>query len=508
MPTYKEKNLIISNFHGGMSDVDSDVSAGVGECAFVQQADLFDNKEFLAPSLAMTADDGSISGVTIPAILGYETIAVSSVNTPHAVFWDYAAGAYKLNVATKSSLTSIWTSQDTHALTGTETEPPFGMWKYGTYLYFFAKPMVIDRYLPGTGIDENWDTLNTAAWGTTGTIGGTLVHTDGSMYFYKGQYIGPWDGTTKPSLITPVDLEPNYSIVDAVSHGNQIIIAANDVTNSTTSKLFLYDPYSSTGLYTFDDIYDTHTFNIQAIRMVEGTLKVITALGDYRILDWRGGNVFLPNRKVKVGSTTQFYARRSTFDVKDNIMYFGTNNSVSGFSNGIYAYGRSTPNDNQILHSAHINDASDVSSIDYRALKWITVGGESNLFAGYYDGANYQLARIGTNYSDNLQYDSIWFRPFRGLKSQCIKATSFFEPLPASCTITLNMAKDGGAFPGTVIGTASGTGEVLKEITNATATTAFQKGYRHKIRITMNSDAATRPQLEAIKLRFRTTSAD
>mgnify|MGYP001581761745 CR=1 FL=1 len=57
VPTYKEKNLIISNFHGGMSDVDSDVSAGVGECAFVQQADLFDNKEFLAPSLAMTADD-------------------------------------------------------------------------------------------------------------------------------------------------------------------------------------------------------------------------------------------------------------------------------------------------------------------------------------------------------------------------------------------------------------------------------------------------------------------
>jgi hypothetical protein len=270
----------------------------------------------------------------------------------------------------------------------------------------------------------------------------------------------------------------------------------------------LYDPYSTTGLYTFDDIYDTHTFNIQAIREVEGTVKVITALGDYRILDWRGGNVFTPAKKVKVGSTTQFYARRSAFDVKDNVMYFGTNNTVSGFNNGIYAYGRSTIDNEQIVHSAHINDALDVSSIDYRALKWVTIGGASNLFAGYYDGANYQLARIGTNYSDNLQYDSIWFRPFGGLKSQCIKATLFFEPLPANCTITLNMAKDGGSFPGTVIGTASGTGEVLKEITNATATTAFQKGYRHKIRLTMNSDVATRPQLETIKLKFRNVTQD
>jgi len=491
-----------------MADVDSDTGAKVGECAFVQQADLFDNREFLAPGLAMVSDDASISGVTVPRILGYETIAVSGTNTAHAVFWDLSTN-YILNVATKSSLTSVWTSQDTHVLTASETEPSLGMWKYGTYLYFFAKPLVVDRYLPGTGIDENWDTLNTAAWGSTaGTIGGALVHTDGSMYFYKGQYIGPWDGTSKPSTITPIDLEPNYTIVDAISYGNQILMAANDVTNSVTSKLFLYDPYSSTGIYTFDDIYDTHTFNIQAIKMVEGTVKVITALRDYRILDWRGGNVFTPNRKIKVGSDTQFYARRSAFDVKDNIMYFGTNNAVSGFSNGIYAYGRSSSDSAQIVHSAYINDASDVSSIDYRALKWITIGGASNLFAGYYDGSNYQLARIGTNYSDDLQYDSIWFRPFAGLKSQCVKATLFFEPLPASDTITLNMAKDGGAFPGTVIGTASGTGEVQTIITNATATTKFQEGYRHKVRITMNSTTTTRPQLEAIKLRFRTTSAD
>ena len=539
MPKTFTKTINISNFYGGIAETDLDIYSRPGEAEYVQSADLFRSKEFLRPQFDMV-DDKNGTAFDQPTqgesgqVRGY--VKRSGSNNIYAIQFGNdtdPSSIWRSQLITKSSLTGTWTVVDTEANDDGAGEPVFGIWEVDGNLYWIHKKTtagaagyLISQYALGSStFTEDWDNLNVSAWGsptvaTAATKGGALLHTDGNLYFWIGRYIGPYDGTSKPSTITPFALPSNYTIVDAISYGHYILCAANDGSASTvtgaarTSKLFLLDPYSNVGIYTFDDIYDTGTYEIQALALVEGGVKVITALYDYYIWDWSGGNTFIKEKRINVlvtGSTTQFSVRRTAVDVRDNILYMGMNNSISGFRNGIYAYGRDRIEDPKIVHNAYVNHVDDISVIDYRAVKWITDAGNTVLHASFYDddAAIYEMSRSSTARDiANFKYESVFFRPWRNMKSQCIQATFYHDELGASDRFQLRWKVDDSDDAYTEIDTSIGTtGAVETVLTNNMAglTNNFPKGFRHKFEYIITGGEV---RIEGIKLKFRTVSQE
>lgn len=532
MPKTYEKTVVLDNFYGGIAEDDLDIYSRPGEAGYIQSADIIRNKDFLYPGFDMVDDTNAQAFDTINGysqqVRGY--VKRSATNVIYAVQFGNdtdPSSIWRSSLMSKSSLTGNWTTGvATEGNDDGAGEPVFGLWELGGNLYWIHKKTtagtagyLISQYAIGsTTFAEDWDNLNVAGWGspivaTAGTQGGAMLHTDGNLYFWIGRFIGPYDGTTKPSLITPFSIPANYRIVDAISYGHYILVAANDGDNagvssgaSRTSKLFLLDPYSGIGTYTFDDIYDTGTYEIQAIALVEGGVKIITALYDYFIWNWNGGNSFSKEKRLNVGSTTSFKIRRTAIDVKDNILYMGMNNSISGFNNGIYAYGRERTENPKVIYNAYVNPSDDVSSIDYRAIKWVEDAGNQVLLASWYDGTNYKMSRTDTSRDvTNFSYESIYFRPWRNLKSQCLKATFFHSPLAANNTFTFAMKRDDDSSFTTIdtgVGTA-GTSETILRNNDSGLSANFLKGWRHKAKFTVAS-AATTLKLEAIAMKFRT----
>lgn len=533
-----QKTITLDNFYGGIAENDLDIYSKEGECGYVQSSDILRSKDFLQPGLNMVSDiSGLVFNNNTVRVRGY--VKRSGTNLLYAIGFvqDSTDSLYKNALFKKSTLTGTWSISSAYDVTDNgSVEPAFGVWEQGGYVYFFREKSsagvagcwIGQAYIDGSSYSPDWDNLNVAAWGgtaITSSVGaGAVLHSDGDLYFFLNRYIGPYDGVTKPSAITPVDLPANYHIVNVISRGHYLLIAANDgntsaITGSSrTSKLFLWDPYAALGLYTFDDVYDTYAYGIQGIANMEGGVKVLTALYDYYILNWEGENYFSKEKRLNVGSATDWRVttadigapiRKTAIDVKDNVLYFGTNNNVSGFANGIYAYGRERPEDLRALQNAYVNHLNDVSSIDYRAIKWVVDSGNQVLFASWYDGTDYRLSRSGTDKDTaNFNYQSIYFRPWRNRKSQCIKAVFFHAPLSSTDRFKFEMKRDqDSAFTeiDTAIGTTGASETIL--LNNGSGLSAnFLTGWRHKARVTITGGSTFR--LEAIKFKFRTVEQE
>ena len=528
MPKTYEKEITIKNWHRGMSDVDLDDYSLDGQASYIQSADLIESKPFLRPGYDPSDDvTGLITNSGVGRVRGYAHKNTGAGSFKLACV-DYAdatdtGGAERINVFTRTDYDDNWVSQDTDASAGIGTaEPVEGCEFYDdNELYFASKDsnndITIGQYLDATTIiNVSWDTLNTSAWGgTSGRLRRILKHTDGNLYFLKGVgdkgYLGPYDGTSKPSTITPATLPVGYEPVDAISYGNKILVACNS-TSGGKSALAIRDPYSAL-VYTFDDIYYLEIFKINAIRRVAGRIIIITSDFDYKLWEWLGGENVVERKKLKVGSSSIGYIRPQAVDVRDNTLYFGTNALVTGFNGGVYAFGFN-PDGSTFLHNAFLDHTDDVSNVSWRAFKFWDDATDTGFVATARDGTtathrNMKM-KIGATRSAALQWDSTWMRPFPNLRSQIIKATLYHEDPAAAGTITFASKSDTTDaasyttnFVANVNGsynTVVGNNAVLRGAITGSVT-AFTSGRKHKIRITMTNGA----QLEKIKLRCRTT---
>jgi len=516
------RTITFDQWNGGLSNVDLDIYAKAGEFSYSQDADILDTPDFLRPRLAMM-DDSSVSGggsvvSTTERVIGLARGQTSGAgNDIYAVSWDSADDDIEL--FGKATLTAPWTSiqDDT---TGLNVSPPLGLFYRDDELFWFngargaasATSKITKYIISSNTLDTAWDDLNVAAWGTTGAlgedIGGAVLHSDGNIYFWQGQFIGPYDGSTKPSAITPFNVGTDYRIVDVISWRQRLLIAANDINDARTSKLFLLDPLAPIPSHPFDDIYDTGTFRIQTLREVEGVIKVITALNYCQILDWEGGNVFRPIKRLDTGGLTQAIAfiRPTAVTVAENVLYFGTRSTVAAFSEGgIYTYGRKFPGAPQALQLEKVNEDDNTDLIDHLAILQTSIDGVSNFYMSWFDETNYGMSRENTTRSTTLEYETVWTRPFPGLRSGVLKASLFHEDLGASGTITIQ-AQTGASAAYATIFQASGNGSYQTVISNnstlrgtATISNAFLKGTKHKFKVTMSNGV----QLEKMKFKFR-----
>lgn len=517
-----EKTITFDQWNGGLSNVDLDIYSGPGEFSYSQDADILDTPDFLRPRLAMEDDSSKSGGGNIVSSTARVIGLTRGETGPggeiiYAVVWDSADN--DLEIWAKLTLVGVWNSLNDDT-TGLNVQPPLGLFHRDGELFYFngargatAATSKITKYDIGADtVDLSWDDLNVAGWGTTGStgedIGGSVLHSDGNIYFWKGQHIGPYDGSTKPSVITPFNVGNEYRIVDVISWRQRLLIAANDVNGARTSKLFLLDPLAQIPSHPFDDIYDTSTYRIQALRELEGTVKVITALNYCQILDWQGGNVFSPVKRLDTGGNTQSFAfiRPTAVTVAENVLYFGTHNTDAQFDEGgIYAYGRKFPDAPQSLQLEKVNEDDNTTNLDHFAILQTSLNGESNFYMSWYDQSNYGMSRENTTRSTTLEYETVWIRPFPGLRSGVLKASLFHEDLGASGTITIQ-AQTGSSGSFATIFQASGNGSFQTVISNnntlrgtAIISNAFLKGTKHKFKVTMTNGV----QLEKMKFKFR-----
>ena len=350
-----------------------------------------------------------------------------------------------------------------------------------------------------------------------------MNHTDGETYVlvwnatngqgYMGVYV---DASSKFNSGIPVAMPAGYEPEDFISYGNKILVLANS-SRGETSTIFIRDPYQSL-VYTFDDFYNIKINRVVAMRIVKGRVIIISCDFDYKIWEWTGGdNVNLLKVLPVNDYNSLFNVRPEAVDVKDGILYFGTACGVSGFNNGVYAFGFNDDG-STFLYNVMTDDENDTSNIEYRALKWYDDETSVGMFVTSLDVTNSTYNNmeyvIGASRTANLDWRSTWIRPFLQ-KSQLIQVDLFHEAASAG-TISLYQETD-AADPitwdatnlrFTALCTSSyltryGNNGVKRGTLNA-AGTAFTGGRKHKIRVTMTSGA----QLEKIKLTFRTQDRD
>jgi len=526
-----------------MTDVDLDEYAGVGQCAYVQCADLIEGQPFLMPSwiteeestalnTGLNGKIGNVRGYALAYAAGARMCAVDYGldTTPNP-------DENRMGLFTKDSPSvASWmeADSDSTASGSSATEPCGGAWAVGGVVYFFSNysnNLCIGSCNAFTSPTLALNTY-TLAWSGSSYVRGFIQHTDGETYVFTNHAIGLFSVEATALATFPATYDP----VDAISYGNKVLIAANS-TNGETSKLFIWDPYQSL-VYTYDDVYDTKVFRICAIRNVAGRVIIITADFDYKIWQWTGGDNLILLKTLKVGDyNTDFTVKPWAVDVKDGILYFGTYCAVAGFKNGIYAFGFNNDGStflyNAFLSLSAASPLTYDSSLQYfKAIKWYddknaygSSLGEIGLFATAYDATNgayrnleftigsARSAGSATLAENGCVYESVWMRPFPGLKSQILKATLFHEAFGANTTIRISHKKDGDSGY-TAIATCKGNTEFKTIIGNngfltggasGTFSNAFTKGHKHKIKIDlMTADA----QLEKIKLRFRTAEQD
>lgn len=533
-----------------MSDVDLDEYSASGQASYIQQADIIESQPFLMPGWVTEEESSSLNtgaNGKIGRVRGYATKSNGVGVSPmmHAVDWT-AAGptnpridVFQKQLFADTDWTEVSTSGETDAsLSG--TEPTGGCWfedGSNSVLYFFtnySNNLRVGSFNTGTGVVN----LNLYAIGWTGAgyVLGFIQHTDGETYVFTDNAIGlPANTGATGALATfPNFLEP----VDAISYGNKILVACNNQ-EGQTAKLFIKDPYSNSFTYTFDDVYDIPVFRVCCIRKVAGRVIIITADYDYKIWQWNGGDDLTLLKTLKVGGyNATFTIDPRAVDVKDGILYFGTSCNVTNFNNGIYAFGFNNDG-STFLHNAFPSISSaqgaaivaDTSSQNFKAIKWYDDGGSASvkigntlsrqvgLFATAWDVTTNAYRNmeyvINSSRTADLDWRSVWIRPFPGLRTQIVKASLYHEPI-ASATIAMYQATDivdQITWDSTNLRlTASSTSSSFTQVgNNATlrgtttgTNTAFTSGRKHKIRITMSAGA----KLEKVKLRVRTTEQE
>ena len=513
-----------------MSDVDLDDYSIQGQASYIQHADIIESQPFLRPNFGVESEEDGLntgSNGKLGQVRAYVPLN-KGTKTMYAIdYGDNGDATYRIGFFAKTTFAATqWTDTANGTDADATPEPDVGgavIADDDTILFADSNGgsglSVGKVVISTTTVTIGHDILTTSAWGGSGSgnIKAWLNHTDGETYVLahnlggaNQSFLGVYDTSSKFSGLTPASFPVNYEGVDMISYGNKILAVANS-SRGDTSKLFIRDPYQ-TLVYTFDDIYDIKIHRVQAIRIVKGRVIIISADYDYKIWEWTGGDNVNLLKVLNVGAyNSLFKINNSAVDVKDGILYFGTACGVSTFNNGVYAFGFNDDG-STFLYNVMTDDENDASNVEYRALRWYDDGTSVGMFVtskdvtnGTYNNMEYV---IGASRSANLIWDSVWMRPFPGLKSQIIKASLYHEDGGSGSTITLasKVDDDDNSFTTRFVADTNGVYKTVVGVNNfahegsPTISNAFPAGQKHKLRITMTSGA----QLEKIKLRVRT----
>lgn len=528
-----------------MSNIDSDEYSEPFQGSYIQHSAVWEGQPHLRPQRANAANStGLITGSKVGRVRGYAAYNGKVYTVDQ---YDSSGTGTQDIYEQVLPLDGTWTSINSDGTLDADTEPPAGVFIQQGLLYYFSEDITgtgedatISRYnIASDTLTASYDNLDDLEWGNvSNNIGGFVQHSDGIAYIWKGRYIGPCDGTTVPSSITPASAPTGFVIRDAVTYGNKILIVANRIKNPGIATnladgagggaaLFIYDPYVTASTYTFDDWYDIKINNVQGMRSVGGKILIINADFDINIWEWLGGEIIekISTLPVNYFDSSYFGVRWASITQTANKLLFGTS-SLSGqiptsgdayLRHGIYAYGYEKKGQPWALHNFCVpatgNDSTnlDLTEVDYRAVSLINGDGGGALggsipvlFNTWHDTdaltfRNAALQLGNTAYSADCAWESVWIRPEPGRKTQPLK---LFLKGAAGTIVVKQRVDDDSDF--TTIDSVSSYTDEEAELANNNAglTNRFLTGHRHKFRFELN--AASTTKLEKAKLMFRT----
>lgn len=479
------RELTIDNFGGGFSQ--SDYEASLGQFKYAQDFDIYTDKKILSPNFEMSA-------------------AVNGLLTTSAYIRDfeqYGTNFYAIGNTAGSGnnalykLTGVAANWQTAAVDVAGVGIG-GMELYNGSLYFFQSVNAISRF-------DAVGQFSGAFKSGLSNLGGTpYAHAaSDEIYFAAKNSVHSYDGTnwTEAAMTVP----DNYDIIGFAPWNRWIVLGANAVQNSETSKFFLWDTYN---IYP-EQIIDLGNKYLKQIANVDGTIVGVCAPDDIRFIEWRGGSKVYRSRFLKTGNPSNERLSIGNPDIKDGRMYIPLGGATT-FEQGIYTYipHESTPSkailtiDRAANNTALVNNSSTVIT----SVGWFDSGetdAAARLLMSYgFAGEDLdQVEKSGVNYSSAARWESILYEPFPGQESQVNRIEMISKPLPANCALSAFVKTDMEAN-WNYVDALSGTGVTKKKMWDINIG-AFKIGTYHQFKVEAGINTTTRPELLKFIVKFR-----
>lgn len=385
------------------------------------------------------------------------------------------------------------TSAGVWSLENTLASAILGMAEYNGYFYV-AISNLLYRVAKATGMGS------LASWQTwTGTEVSTINHqmihgTNGALLIAAGQYVSMIDASNVWNA-EALDLAPGWIVNGLATYAdNQLLLAYN--TQYDQSACIVWDGYSDSWLY--------------QVPCAENIINAVLSDGQVVILQAGGfGNIYQFNGNAPLTLINQLpgnYTGTATMKVYGEAMQFYYGNILMGVSNSsgnpcdevVFRLGRHNQNYPRILDKAFIISTGYTSGIDIGSIiqdgtvfyiSWknttggTTYGVDKIDYTALANGV-YETGILGSN-SDLIE----------GIKYESV--TVNFEPLPASCSITLKYRTNGS--------TSWSTGETINT-TNATSY-RFESSFpieakTIEFQLTLASSGVTTPAINSLLIEY------
>jgi hypothetical protein len=173
----------------------------------------------------------------------------------------------------------------------------------------------------------------------------------------------------------------------------------------------------------------------------DGNLVVFQAGNDGRIFQYLGGT-----QKAEIKQIPGSYTTSAIMDILPGAIAFQGNSVLFGISNstgnpceqGVYSWGNKNKNYPRVLNLEYVISQDKVASISVGSI--LPCG--TDLFVSWKDGTTYGVDKVDfSNYYATTTYNSVVLGSGTP-KLRFNRFTVDFEPLPASCAITLKYKAD------------------------------------------------------------------
>jgi len=308
-------------------------------------------------------------------------------------------------------------------------------------------------------LTNSWDGANLDRdWGSTVPTGGAtlqagrrdIIKWGGYIWITNGRYVGKLDTLAATPIFDPTffDLGPDWTADRLFSTNHYLGIVASEaqqgsnyfpVVARTNNKcrIYLHDGVSSSAteiipLEGINQIYAIINNNGNIILFADNRSRA-HILG---VLQENGIEEIKELRFEVDGTVRNFLSplSQSAITIYKNKVLFGVGNNYAGL---IFGYGRKDINKNYILYQPY--SLSTAVSSQITSLKQVYT---DKLYAGYFDGTNYKLAKLTSGYSTSATYKAGYTDAGQRIRINYVKF--YFKPLVSGDSVTVSLDTDYG----------------------------------------------------------------
>ena len=300
------------------------------------------------------------------------------------------------------------------------------------FVYFTYTNKVGRIQVSNDAVTEGWNTLTN----TNTNYGPVIYHEKRDAIFIGNQELVARVTAASAFSANVLDLLGKYEIRDLTPYDIDVLVGATKTSATQTSRIFQWDGTSTS--------WQLSWFFGEDIKwMINKGEKIFILAGDRgELYDFTDLENPLKKPPGSFSSTAIFDSKPNSKIVYNGLLHFGLfdGSSDTPFPNGVYTYGsKDIKKFPMALNCEYVISANDTTQITIGS---ISTNG-SNLFIGWYDGANYGMDIIDfSNKYASAYIEFLVIALDRNLKKVFDRFPCNFKPMPASCSLVLKQALD------------------------------------------------------------------